>query len=272
MAASTRVFISYDTNDYHTAINLFEKLQLHGQRPWIDKSGLIGGDDWEKLIPPLINNECDYFISLLSKSSVQNKRYFSREFSFAIEKMKTMMPGRKFIIPVKIDDCEIPEFAKPFHVVNLDKNEDFSSLYTALDINTIHGTHGFMEGSWIGYTIEDVSIFGGKEKQVFPCLCELKINHNLLVGELSICYMNIGPTVYAKLSVIGVPRVDTIKFKWKNVDENIEQEGITILEIKSETKLVGSFNAEGVDAKVQFGSAAFYKVDFDYKRTLKSLK
>lgn len=269
MGISKNIFVSYDINDIEVAMKLYEELKKHKQRPWIDRQVLAGGDKWNELIPSIINNDTDYFISLISNSSIRNNRFFKKEFEIAEDKMKNMPAGTKFIIPVIIDDCEIPGFTKKYHVLNLSSNDGYANLFNAIGVETIRSTHSFMEGSWIGYTIEDVSYLGGSSQQVFPCICDLRIKNNILEGEVYICYMGIGPTLYATLEVVGVPDKNTIDFKWRNKDNKINQRGMTYLEIISETKLTGTFAAKGVDAYTQGGNTVFFKVDFDHKSNLK---
>jgi tetratricopeptide (TPR) repeat protein len=119
--ASIKVFISYASEDYELALRFTEDLKVFGLDPWLDKDSLEGGDRWKVKIKTAIRG-CEYFIPLLSSKSVGNKGYVSKEWETAFDFIKNRSYGEKFVIPVKLDECNIshlPKKIKELHVIDL---------------------------------------------------------------------------------------------------------------------------------------------------------
>jgi D-arabinose 5-phosphate isomerase GutQ len=101
-----QVFISYSRKDREKAIQLHDALNAKGITPWIDLSKIPGGADWEIAISKAIE-QSDYFLALFSKDAMNKKGYFHKEIKIALEHMKKLPPRDVFIIPVRLDECEI---------------------------------------------------------------------------------------------------------------------------------------------------------------------
>ncbi len=101
-----KVFISYSHQDKIFAHNLAEALKNAGYEPWIDTLNIKVGENFiEKTDEGLAL--ADYIVAVLSKSYNQS-RWVQQELSaFA---MKEVWTSRNNILPVLIEDCEIPVF------------------------------------------------------------------------------------------------------------------------------------------------------------------
>ena len=96
-------FISYSRNDLAAARQLFAGLQEIGADiAWFDKSELKPGDDWEQKIRNATNG-CYLFLPLVSANTeMRGEGYFREEWILASERARRIQ-GRKFIIPIVVD-------------------------------------------------------------------------------------------------------------------------------------------------------------------------
>lgn len=101
-----RVFLSYARPDLVVAKQLHADLLRAGQKPWIDIHDLLPGVRWEDEITRQINNS-DYVILLLSQNSVDRRGFVQKEVRLALSEAERMPPNAIYIIPAKIDSCEI---------------------------------------------------------------------------------------------------------------------------------------------------------------------
>ncbi len=107
-------FISYASEDLHIAQTLYRRLREFGLRPWMDKpprpyqlEGLKPGELWEDRLRDAISS-AKYFIPLFSEISVQKTGYVQSEFRQALSRLAQIPAGEIFVIPIRIEDCEIP--------------------------------------------------------------------------------------------------------------------------------------------------------------------
>jgi hypothetical protein len=74
--------------------------------PWLDKKNLRPGENWRIAIRRAIR-ESRFFIVLIS-SSILKRRFIHREIKEALDILDEFIETDIFIIPVRLDDCDIP--------------------------------------------------------------------------------------------------------------------------------------------------------------------
>ena len=106
---SPKVFVSHASEDKERfVLNFATKLRGQGIDAWLDKWEMLTGDSLvDKLFEEGIKN-ADAIIIVLSRFSV-DRPWVREELNAGI--MKRLSKGTR-IIPVVIDDCEIPEVLK----------------------------------------------------------------------------------------------------------------------------------------------------------------
>lgn len=102
-----KVFISYSRSDIGVASEIYEYLSYKGFNVWMDKFSLVSGQEWKLEIHNNIKSS-DFFIACLSENSVSKRGYIQKELKEAISVLDEMPEGEIYIIPVRIDDCELP--------------------------------------------------------------------------------------------------------------------------------------------------------------------
>lgn len=112
-----KIFLSHALEDKEVVLEIYHKLKKEGFKPWLDKEDLKIGEEWSKMIPKEIR-ESDYCMVFLSKNSVSKRGYVQKEFKIALEVLDNIPSGKVFVLPVKLDNCEVPEEFMKFHWIN----------------------------------------------------------------------------------------------------------------------------------------------------------
>lgn len=104
-------FISYVREDSAKADRLQDTLEAAGVRVWRDTADLWPGEDWRAKIRQAITNDALVFIACFSrKSLLRVKSYQNEELALAIQQLRLRRPDVPWLIPVRFDDCDIPEY------------------------------------------------------------------------------------------------------------------------------------------------------------------
>ncbi len=103
-----KVFISYAENDLEFAQRLYKDLKSAGLKPWLDEKDILAGQDRKFEIRRAIKDS-SYFLALLSSNSFSERGYVRKEQKIALEILDEIPEDNIFIIPVRIDNCEIPD-------------------------------------------------------------------------------------------------------------------------------------------------------------------
>jgi hypothetical protein len=103
-------FLSYAREDSAKVDRLQRVLQEAGIPVWRDRSGLWPGEDWQENIREAITHDALAFIACFSGSSVARvKSYQNEELVLAVEQLRLRQPEQPWLIPVRFDDCAIPD-------------------------------------------------------------------------------------------------------------------------------------------------------------------
>ena len=101
-----------------------ESFEANRIKVWMDDDSLSTGDKFEKVIHDNIRS-CSAFVTIISKNTIQQeKRFFRKEWNWAMEESTQFPINYQFLIPVVIDDTnptdpEIPPYIKELHWVKL---------------------------------------------------------------------------------------------------------------------------------------------------------
>lgn len=126
-----KVFLSYARDDAAVANEIYEFLVNNSCDPWIDKINLTPGQDWHLEIQKAIRN-ADFFVACLSTRSVSKKGYIQKELKTAFEILDEMPEGKIFFIPIRLDDCEIPDRARNKQWLDWNESDSKSKLLRAM--------------------------------------------------------------------------------------------------------------------------------------------
>jgi hypothetical protein len=103
-------FISYVREDSDDAARLQRTLESAGVRVWLDTAELWPGEDWRAKIREAITADALVFIACFSRRSLaRDVSYQNEELVLAIEQLRLRRPDQPWFIPVRFDDCAIPD-------------------------------------------------------------------------------------------------------------------------------------------------------------------
>lgn len=126
-----RVFLCHASDDKPAVRKLYQQLQAVGIEPWLDEEELLAGEDWEYEIRKAVK-ATDVVIVCLSKGSINKTGFVQKEIKFALDVADEQPEGTIFIIPVRLEECVVPDRLHHFHWVNLFEEKGYENLMRAL--------------------------------------------------------------------------------------------------------------------------------------------
>jgi hypothetical protein len=103
-------FISYVREDSHDVDKLQRTLEVAGISVWRDTADLWPGEDWRVKIRRAITDDALVFIACFSSRGLgRAKSYQNEELLLAIDQLRLRRPDDPWLIPVRFDDCDIPD-------------------------------------------------------------------------------------------------------------------------------------------------------------------
>jgi formylglycine-generating enzyme required for sulfatase activity len=137
--AQPRIFLAHAKEDKPQIRQLYADLKARDYAPWLDEIDLVPGQIWPDEIERAIR-EAGLFLACLSSRSAAKQGFVQSEFQTALTAYGERPPGSIWLIPVKLDDCEIPDLEIPgrgkslrhIHWVDLDKENGFEKLVVAI--------------------------------------------------------------------------------------------------------------------------------------------
>jgi hypothetical protein len=126
------VFLSYGSEDRRRVLRLYNRLRREKfLKPWFDTKDLIPGDDWEATIDDAIGHS-DAVVILFSARTVRKKGFFQSEIGRVLKIADQQPEGTAFVLPAKIESCEVPNRLSRWQYVELFRPEGFRELLKGL--------------------------------------------------------------------------------------------------------------------------------------------
>ena len=106
--------------------------------PWFDEEDILPGQMWEGSVTDAVHNSHAVII-FLSSIAIRTEGFFHKELKLALDAAAEKPDGTIFIIPIRLDECEVPERLRPYQYVDYfgdaeHKDRVYSSLIKALKI------------------------------------------------------------------------------------------------------------------------------------------
>ncbi len=103
-----RVFLCHASQDKPAVRELYKKLYAEDWiQPWLDEEELLPGQDWNLEIEKAVEAS-DAVIVCVSHVSVAKEGYVQKELRQVLEIALNKLDGAIFVIPVRLDECELP--------------------------------------------------------------------------------------------------------------------------------------------------------------------
>ena len=130
-----RVFLCHSSGDKESVKPFYARLKQESCKPWLDEIDLIGGQDWDAAIRKAVR-QSDIVIVFLSKLSITKSGYVQKEIKFALDVADEKPEGTIFIVPVRLEECSIPDRLSRWHYIDLYKPNGFDNLMKAIRHNS----------------------------------------------------------------------------------------------------------------------------------------
>ena len=126
-----RIFLCHSSGDKPEVRNLYQRLSSDGFDPWLDEEKLLPGQEWEVEIPKAVKTS-DVVIVCLSHKAINKSGYVQKEIKFALDKAEEQPEDTIFLIPLKLEECDVPERLQRWHWVNLFEEKGYERLMSSL--------------------------------------------------------------------------------------------------------------------------------------------
>ena len=126
-----QIFISYASEDRPKVEKIYTYLSNSDFLPWMDTHDIVSGVDWLSSITQAISDS-DFFLACLSSNSVDKPGVIQEELRVALEICQKIPDHEIFLIPIRLDDCLIPEAIQKYQWVDLFKEDGWVRLLHAL--------------------------------------------------------------------------------------------------------------------------------------------
>jgi len=126
-----KVFLCHASSDKPAVHGLYQRLVSDGIDAWLDSEKLIPGQNWKVEIPNAVRDS-DVVLVCLSENSINKEGYVQKEIVFALDKALEMPEGRIFLIPARLEVCEVPQRLSSYQWVDLFSQNGYERLILAL--------------------------------------------------------------------------------------------------------------------------------------------
>jgi hypothetical protein len=132
-------FLCYAKEDIETVRQFAGRLKAEGWiDPWFDEEDILPGQKWEDHVVQAVR-ESHAVIVFLSRVAVEKEGFFHKELTLALDTAEEKPDGTIFIIPVRLDICNVPIRLAQYQYVDyfgddIKKERVYKNLLTALRV------------------------------------------------------------------------------------------------------------------------------------------
>jgi len=127
----TLVFLSYAKEDKTMVEFVMKNLHDNGVTTWYDNKDLLPGDLWEEKILNGID-KADYVFVFLSSKTLNRAGYKNKELRYILDQYSLKPFGKKYIIPILLDDCNPPRELSQIQWLKISENGWMKKLLAAI--------------------------------------------------------------------------------------------------------------------------------------------
>lgn len=131
LSRQLQIFLLHAREDEASAHRLYQRLVKEGADVWLDQEKLLPGQDWAHEIFKAIHRS-DAVIACLSKQFNKQGGYRHEELRIALEKANSLPEGVSFLIPVRLEMCDLPESVRRWQCVDLFEPGGYKKLIKVL--------------------------------------------------------------------------------------------------------------------------------------------
>jgi hypothetical protein len=132
MTEKLKVFVCHASENKSTAKELVDRLKSDEFDPWLDSEQILPGMGWDLEIQKAMLAS-DVVIVCFSKVSVEKEGYVQKEIKFAAEIQKEKPEGTIFLIPVQLEECELPHSLRNVQWGKYFESDGYEKIVKALN-------------------------------------------------------------------------------------------------------------------------------------------
>jgi hypothetical protein len=129
--APVQVFLCHASPDKLAVRQLYVRLREDEFSPWFDEENLLSGQKWDDEIRKAVRSS-DVIVVCLSRNAINKSGYVQKEIKMALDIADEKPEGHIFVIPLKLEECEVPDRLQTFQWVDLFKERGYERLKSAL--------------------------------------------------------------------------------------------------------------------------------------------
>jgi hypothetical protein len=126
-----RVFLCHSSEDKPIVRELHRRLRDDGVEPWLDEEEILPGQDWQREITNALRTTHAVLVCVSSRS-MSKAGYLQREIKEVLSIADEQPPGTIFVIPVRLEDCPVPERFRSLQWVNFFEEAGYVRLRRSL--------------------------------------------------------------------------------------------------------------------------------------------
>jgi len=207
MERKLRVFLCHASQDKPIVRDLYQRLLAeYWIDPWLDEEKLLPGHDWREVeIPKAVRNS-DVVLVALSKNAVNKDGYIQKEIKMALDAAEEKPEGTIFIIPIRIDDCDVPQRLTRYHWVNYFEPDSYRQIIKSLQ------TRAFALNVNIIFAID----LSNREKEILFWIAKGLANKEI-ASHLGTSYQTVKNQVNSLYGKLGVRnRAEAVAFAFEH--------------------------------------------------------
>jgi hypothetical protein len=130
-------FICYSKENKIVVREFFARLKKEGWiDPWFDEEDILPGERWQGSVINAVHAS-NAVIVFLSTLALKNEGFFHKELNLALDTANEKPAGTIFIIPIRLEECAVPERLLPYQYVDYfggaeQEQRVYNSLLTSL--------------------------------------------------------------------------------------------------------------------------------------------
>jgi hypothetical protein len=133
LTSGLKIFLCHSSQDKEQIRIIYRELKKAGMAPWLDEEHILPGQHWEDTLKTSVRN-ADVVLACLSRGSVNKRGYIQKELREILEVALELPPDQIFVIPVRLDDCEVPRELKKWQYVDFFTENGFFKLLRSLHL------------------------------------------------------------------------------------------------------------------------------------------
>jgi pimeloyl-ACP methyl ester carboxylesterase len=127
-----KIFLSHAPADAATASTIYDRLRANGFLPWLRDKDLIPGTIWRSEVKKAVENS-DVVIVCVSAALISGVGFMHKETLYALDVADEQPEGAIFVIPLKLENCKVPERLSQLTPVNYFEEDGYIRLLQSLN-------------------------------------------------------------------------------------------------------------------------------------------